>query len=112
MSGQEKVGELLVRWDELREQGQEVPPEKLCADSPELLDDLKRQIMLLKSMDWLDRPVEEPHASANGRAGHSGPGLTVPPPVGGRHPPDGPIAAGGFGQGWPATDPRLPPPAS
>ena len=40
MSRQERLEQLLARWDELREEGQEVSAEKLAADSPELLDEL------------------------------------------------------------------------
>ena len=41
--------ELLVRWEELREQGQDVPPRELCADRPELAAELERRIQGLKT---------------------------------------------------------------
>ncbi len=40
-----------MRWEESREQGQELSPEELCADSPELLEELRRRIRILKQMD-------------------------------------------------------------
>jgi serine/threonine protein kinase len=50
--------DLLVRWEELREQGQDVPLRELCADRPELAAELERRIKGLKSlagaMDTLD----------------------------------------------------------
>jgi serine/threonine protein kinase len=53
--------ELLVHWEELREQGQDVPLQELCADRPELAEELRRRIKGLKNlagaMDTLDGSV-------------------------------------------------------
>jgi serine/threonine-protein kinase len=47
----EQVSELLLRWQELREQGRPVPAEELCAACPELTEDLRRRIQAVQSME-------------------------------------------------------------
>jgi tetratricopeptide (TPR) repeat protein/tRNA A-37 threonylcarbamoyl transferase component Bud32 len=44
------VSELVLRWQELRDQGRSVSAEELCTGCPELLEELKRQIEALQSM--------------------------------------------------------------
>lgn len=44
---EDRLSDLLVRWEELHQQGQSVTPEQLCQDSPELLPELKRRIQQL-----------------------------------------------------------------
>ncbi len=41
------IDDLLDRWEEAREQGDDVSPEELCADHPELLPGVKAQIEVL-----------------------------------------------------------------
>ncbi len=51
MSVDERLEDLLLRWEELQEQGQLVTPEELCRDCPELLDELRRRIQELQTLN-------------------------------------------------------------
>jgi serine/threonine protein kinase/tetratricopeptide (TPR) repeat protein len=46
--------DLLVRWEELRRQGQEVTVVELCADYPELAAGLRKRLAFLRDMSALD----------------------------------------------------------
>src|SRR5262249_13472781 len=45
--------DLLRRWDERQEQGRPAPPEDLCRDSPERLDELRLRIGRLRAVSAL-----------------------------------------------------------
>jgi serine/threonine-protein kinase len=51
MNDQTQVDALLVRYEELRSQEMPISPEELCRDCPELLDEVKRQIQALESLN-------------------------------------------------------------
>jgi len=53
VANQERLNELLMEWEDRRDQGRPVTPEDLCRDAPELLDELKKRIKALQSMDGL-----------------------------------------------------------
>jgi tetratricopeptide (TPR) repeat protein/serine/threonine protein kinase len=92
MAKEYSVSELLLRWQGLRDQGQIISAEELCAGCPELLDDLRRQIQALLSMEQFLgtapgeclEPVTERHSQAAAPAPDSvqetvcnGPGTSV-----------------------------------
>src|SRR6516162_6626231 len=54
------LGDLLLRWEELHEQGRSVTPEELCGDCPELLDELRRRIQALQALNALDTTSAAP----------------------------------------------------
>ncbi len=62
MANDQRLSELLLRWEELGDQDQPVTPEDLCADCPELLDELRQRIESLQSMKML---LETPAPEAN-----------------------------------------------
>src|SRR5437868_10715795 len=50
MSPKERISELLLHWEELRDEGRTVPPEELCRDYPELTDAVRRRIEALEAV--------------------------------------------------------------
>jgi serine/threonine protein kinase len=46
-----RLGELLSRWEELREQGRSISAEECCSTCPELAEELARRIALLRPLD-------------------------------------------------------------
>ncbi|MCH7988217.1 MAG: protein kinase, partial [Planctomycetes bacterium] len=51
--------DLVIEWDERRQMGEEVSPEILCADQPELLDELKETIASVIASDWMFEPDDD-----------------------------------------------------
>ncbi len=63
---EDRLGELLLQWDELRRQGRDVSAGELCADCPELVDELRRRIEVVRDLEpVLD--VEPTHLAATPR---------------------------------------------
>jgi len=95
------LADLLIRWEELFEQGMDVSAIELCQASPNLSAELARRIKGLKATDWLNKPI--------------GPGiepeiLSQPPELTtliGRYRLDALIAEGGFAKVWRAYDLEL-----
>src|SRR5215831_8377610 len=54
----DRLMDLLLQWEELREQGRLVSAEELCRDCPELLDEVRRRLRFLDAV----RPGGEPEA--------------------------------------------------
>lgn len=99
---EEILADLLLRWDELREQGQDVSSIELCQACPHLVDELERRIRALRASDWMDRPIEliDP-AVIDHTTTHE------PRTLASRYRLDVLIAEGGFAQVWRAYDLEL-----
>ena len=55
----ELLAELLLKWEELYQRGQDTPATELAKDHPDLADELARRIKVLKTVAWLDKPLDD-----------------------------------------------------
>jgi serine/threonine-protein kinase len=106
MSLDTQVADLLLRWEELREQGRAVPAEELCADCPELLGELRRQLEALRSLEgFLDTTGGGvPRGASDVNGGSAGRAEPLP---GSRYRPLRLHAQGGLGEVYVARDEEL-----
>ena len=61
--------DLLDRWEELREQGQEPSVEELCRDAPHLAERLREWTRVLRTSDWMCQRADEVADETFGEAG-------------------------------------------
>ena len=61
--------DLLDRWEELREQGQEPGVEELCRDAPHLTERLREWTRVLRTSDWLCQRADQVADETFGEAG-------------------------------------------
>jgi serine/threonine-protein kinase len=54
----ERLWDALARWEELFQEGQDVPAEELCRECPDLVELLKDRIWALKRTAWLTRKTD------------------------------------------------------
>lgn len=97
----ELLAELLLRWEELYERGQDSPASEIAKDHPELIDELDRRISVLKSSTWLDADTDESDTPASDSPDPRSP---APRLLAGRYRLDELIAEGGFAQVFRAYD--------
>jgi serine/threonine protein kinase len=53
---EDRLTDLALRWEELRERGEEATVEDLCREHPELIEPLRRRIAALREMDAVLEP--------------------------------------------------------
>lgn len=109
MTDDDLLAELLLRWEELHEHGQDTSVEVLCADSPHLTHRLENRIRALKATAWMDDPFDADEEPSLGPDGPDGPNDPEEPPrtLAGRYRLDEKIAEGGFSRVWKGYDPEL-----
>lgn len=98
-----RLADLLLDWEELRERGQDTPASELCRDCPHLIEELARRIGALRVTSWLDGPLGSGDAAPEDAATTSG----TPRTLLGRYRLDTLIAEGGFARVWRGFDLEL-----
>lgn len=96
--------DLLLRWEELRNRGQEIPVEELAREYPHLQAELRKRIKALTATAWLEKPLDDEDPPE----GHDpAPAPSAPKIFGGRYRLDAILAEGGFAQVWKGIDLEL-----
>jgi WD40 repeat protein len=67
MSVEEQLDDLLLQWEDSREQGRPRSAEELCRDCPELMTELRRRIDALRAIDSALATVTNPSTGINRR---------------------------------------------
>jgi eukaryotic-like serine/threonine-protein kinase len=98
----EDILDLIVRWEQAKAQGQDLAPEELCRDCPELLSGFRRQVEKLAQLAWLDGPIEI--GTITGRVVPSPPDINLPRLLADRYRLEALIGEGGFGRVYRAFD--------
>ncbi len=103
LKDEEILGDLIQKWEELREMGQDTPASELCHAHPHLVQELARRINILNVTSWLDEPLEpvtndDPPVPTTPVASRT---------LAGRYRLDTLVAEGGFAQVWQGYDLEL-----
>ncbi len=112
MSENERLADLLLLWEERFQQGEDIPPEELCRDCPELAPALAADIRGLRKLAWMNKPVEGAETgdellSSEGVQPCVPPAACSPGTLAGRYRLDRLIAEGGCGRVWQGFDLEL-----
>src|SRR4051794_25831770 len=93
----EQMLDLIVRWEEVKAQGQNPEPQEFCRECPGLLGEFRRQVERLGQVDWLNGPIEA-DTTTSGASPVMIPDADLPRMIGDRYRLDALIGQGGFGR--------------
>ncbi len=99
MTRDDQIAEIVMRWEEAFDHGTDLAAADLCADHPELADDVTARIAALKGMGWVKDAGTGGERETEARP--------TPKTLGGRYRIEGLIAEGGMGVVYRAHDPEL-----
>jgi len=105
MTTNDIIADLLARWEESWEHGNDIPAAELCADDPELLESVERKIDRLKRMAWMVRSVSG--GSDGNETDCDMPDTMIGTTLAGRYRIEAFVAEGGFGKVYRAFDSEL-----
>ena len=103
----ELLAEMLLQWEELWERGQDTPAAELAKAHPRLCDELARRIEVLKTVSWLDKPLEDDSLEDDEYIDPQPTSPYLSKTFAGRYRLDALIAEGGFAQVFRAFDTEL-----
>lgn len=98
---------MLLRWEELWEQGEDTPAAEIAKDHPRLGDELARRIEVLKTVAWLDEPFGDDSLQDDKYVLSPPTSPYLSKTFAGRYRLDALIAEGGFAQVFRAFDTEL-----
>lgn len=107
MTLDDEIADLLIRWEEAWEHGEDLPVDVLCAGCPQHREAVARRIAALKSVSWVKSSAEGLMEENGADDATHPPDLTFPMTLGGRYRIDALIAEGGHGRVFRGFDPEL-----